>query len=112
MFVRARTGSRSPVSPTSSCSGTRDPVMPRGTDAAAWRDVQEATERIVPFYDRVNFVNTFGRIPFWRGRLARTAEPDHSVLEIGSGPGSFARLLRARRVYCLDPSRTMLRTAR
>lgn len=85
--------------------------MPRGAEAA-WRDVQTATERIVPYYDRVNLVNTFGRVAFWRRRLACTAKPEDAVLEVGSGPGSFARLLAARRVYCLDPSPYMLRTAR
>jgi len=82
-------------------------MLPRDADVA-WRDVQAATERVVPFYDRVNFVNTFGRIPFWRERLARTATAHDVVLEIGSGPGSFARLLTATRVFCLDPSRLML----
>ncbi len=86
--------------------------MPRGADAAAWRDVQEATERIVPWYDRVNFVNTFGRVWFWRQRLAGLVRPDDVVLEIGSGPGSFARLVRARRVHCVDPSPSMARVAR
>jgi len=86
--------------------------MPRGPGAAAWRDIQEATERILPFYDRVNFANTFGRIPFWRDRLARTATAADVVLELGSGPGSFARLLGARAVYCLEPSIMMARVAR
>ncbi len=86
-------------------------MLPRDAEAA-WRDVQSATERVLPFYDRVNFMNTFGRIPFWRERVARTAGRDDVVLEIGSGPGSFARLLRARRVFCLDPSKTMLGTSR
>ena len=86
--------------------------MPRGADAAAWRDVRESTERLVPWYDRVNFVNTFGRLRSWRQRLTSTASPADVVLEVGSGPGSFARLLRARRVHCLDPSRAMLAFAR
>lgn len=86
-------------------------MLPRGAEAA-WRDVQGATERIIPYYDRVNFVNTFGRVPFWRQRLARTAGADDVVLELGSGPGSFARLLGARRTYCLDPNFRMLGVAR
>src|SRR3989304_3863345 len=110
--VRGRTGVPSRASTTSACIGTRDPVMPRGPGAAAWRDLQEATERILPFYDRVNFANTFGRIPFWRDRLARPASAADVVLELGSGPGSFARLLGARAVYCLEPSIMMARGAR
>ncbi len=86
-------------------------MLPPGAEAA-WRDVQAATEQIVPYYDRVNLVNTFGRVPFWRERLARTAGSDDIVLEIGSGTGSFARLVGARRVYCLDPSPLMVHVAR
>ena len=37
---------------------------------------------------------------------------DDAVLEIGSGPGGLARLLRAKSVVCLDPSGVMLRFAR
>jgi len=85
--------------------------MPGGGEAA-WRDVQGATERLVPYYERVNLVNTFGRVPFWRGRLARTAKPGDVALELGSGPGSFARLVRARRMFCLDASGRMLDVAR
>lgn len=83
-----------------------------GADAAAWRDVQRATERVVPWYDRVNFVNTFGRVVLWRRRLARTVRPGEVVLELGSGPGSFARLVRPREFLCLDPSPFMLGVAR
>src|SRR3989304_8439818 len=105
--VRDRTGIPSRALPTSSCTGKRDPVMPRGPGAAAWRDIQEATERILPFYDRVNFANTLGRIPFWRDRLARTATAADVVLELGSGPGSFARLPRPRARYWLPAARTL-----
>ena len=84
----------------------------RGADAAGWRDLRESTERLLPWYDRVNFANTFGRVPSWRRRVASTAYPEDVALEIGSGPGSFARLLRARRVVCLDPSRVMLAASR
>ena len=87
-------------------------MTPPDADLAAWREVETAIENLLPYYERVNLVNTFGRLPFWRERLARTAKPDEAVLEIGSGPGSFARLVHARRVYCLDPSGTMLDMAR
>lgn len=87
-------------------------MRPEGMDAAEWRDVIDAIEGFLPYYERVNLANTFGRLPFWRERVARTAGPDDVALEIGSGPGGFARRLRARRVYCLDPSTPMLAMAR
>ena len=86
--------------------------MALGAGAADWRDLRESTERLVPWYDRVNLANTFGRVPSWRRRVAGTARPGDVALEIGSGPGSFALLLNARRVYCLDPSVRMLAASR
>lgn len=88
------------------------PMMPHGMDRAEWHDVVDAIESFLPYYERVNLANTFGRLPFWRERVASTARPADVVLEIGSGPGGFARRLRARRVYCLDPSCRMLDYAR
>jgi demethylmenaquinone methyltransferase/2-methoxy-6-polyprenyl-1,4-benzoquinol methylase len=77
-----------------------------------WRAVERAIESFLPYYERVNVANTFGRLPFWRQHVADTAGVDDAVLEIGSGSGGFARHLRARRVYCLDPSSRMLAHAR
>lgn len=87
-------------------------MMPHGMDAGEWRGVIDAIERLLPYYERVNLATTFGQLPLWRERVAGTAGADEVVLEIGSGPGGFARRLGARRVYCLDPSRSMLRFAR
>lgn len=81
-------------------------------DAAEWRGVLDAIESFLPYYERVNLANTFGQLPLWRARVAGTAGSDEAVLEIGTGPGGFARHLRARRVYCLDPSAPMLALAR
>ena len=86
--------------------------MPDGMDRAEWRSVQEALESLLPYYERVNLVNTFARLPVWRAWVARSARPDDVVVEVGTGPGGFARQLGARRVYCLDPSSAMLSHAR
>ena len=83
-------------------------MHPPDADLAAWRGVEAVIENLLPYYERVNLVNTFGRLPFWRKRLARVVRRQDVVLEIGSGPGGFARLVHARKVVCLDPSRTML----
>jgi len=69
-----------------------------------WSEVIEALEEIAPDYDKVNQLITFGLAERWRKEAAAYASPDDVVLEIGSGPGSFARHLHAGSVYCLEPS--------
>jgi ubiquinone/menaquinone biosynthesis C-methylase UbiE len=87
-------------------------MRPEGMGPEEWRSVEKAIESILPYYERVNLANTFGRLPLWRQHVASTARPGDVVLEIGSGPGGFARRLCARSVVCLDPSREMLAHAR
>ena len=87
-------------------------MRPEGMGPDEWRSVTRAIESFLPYYERVNLANTFGRLPLWRQRVASTAKPGDVVLELGSGPGGFARLLHARRVVCLDPSRAMIDHAR
>jgi len=103
---------RSRASSNSSSIGTREAMRPEGMGPEEWRSVGKAIESFLPYYERVNLANTFGRLWIWRERVASTAKPDDVVLEIGSGPGGFARRLHARRVLCLDPSRRMLDDAR
>src|SRR5213594_2365715 len=100
------------ASSTSSWNGTREPMRPEGMGPQEWREVERAIEGFLPYYERVNLVNTFGQLPRWRHHLASTAHPNDVVLEIGSGPGGFAGHLRPRQVVCLDPSVPMLKHAR
>ncbi len=72
----------------------------------------ESLETLLPYYERTNLVNTWFLLPFWRRELSNKVGSNDFVLEIGSGPGGLARLLGCRRVFCLDPSATMLRYAR
>lgn len=87
-------------------------MRPEAMGREEWRAVERAIEGLLPYYERVNLANTFGRLPFWRQRVASTADPENVVLEIGSGPGGFARHLHARQVLCLDPSHRMIDHAR
>ena len=87
-------------------------MRPEGMGPSEWRAVESAIESFLPYYERVNLANTFGRLPLWRQSVASTARRNDVVLDIGSGSGGFARLLRARRVLCLDPSRAMIDHAR
>lgn len=73
-------------------------------------------DHVAPRYDLLNKVMSLGQDEGWRVRLA-AALGDAGlgrVLDVGSGTGDVARLLRGRgaRVIGLDPSRGMLRLAR
>ncbi|MFQ5908650.1 MAG: class I SAM-dependent methyltransferase [Thermoplasmata archaeon] len=83
-----------------------------GLDPGTWKGVIESLEEFMPYYERVNRATTLGGLPRWRSSVARTADLDDVILEIGPGPGSFARSLACRRVYLLEPSGTILRYAR
>lgn len=69
-----------------------------------WRDVMDAMDEVGPYYERVNWLITFGLVDKWRKKAASLAGPEDAVLEIGSGPGNFTKHLTAREVYALEPS--------
>jgi len=87
-------------------------AMERRIDEESWRGIIGALESLLPYYERTNLVNTWFLLPFWRRELSDKVGSQDIVLEIGSGPGGLARLLKAREVVCLDPSGVMLRYAR
>ncbi len=76
----------------------------QGMTRTEWRDVMDAMEEVAPYYERVNWLITFGLVDRWRKKVAAVAQPDDVVLEIGSGPGNFTRHLVSREVYALEPS--------
>lgn len=79
----------------------------RGMTSSEWLGVIEAMEEVTPYYDRVNSLITFGLADKWRKEVASLAEEDDVVLEVGSGPGAFAKHLKAKTVFCLEPSGQM-----
>ena len=79
-----------------------------GMSESEWREVVESLEDVGPYYDKVNSLMTFGLVDRWRRHVAAHAKPEDVVLEIGSGPGNFARHLLSGRVYCLEPSDKMI----
>jgi demethylmenaquinone methyltransferase / 2-methoxy-6-polyprenyl-1,4-benzoquinol methylase len=83
-----------------------------GMSEKSWSEVVEALEEIAPDYDKVNSLITFGMAERWRRDVASMASPEDVVLEIGSGPGSFAKRLRSKQVYCLEPSRSLAEFSR
>lgn len=85
---------------------------PTGMSGKRWSEVVEAIEELAPDYDRVNSLITFGMADRWRREVASRARPDDVVLEVGSGPGSFAKMLGSKQVYCLEPSRQLAEFSR
>lgn len=83
-----------------------------GMSGRRWSEVVNAIEEIAPDYDRVNSLITFGMADRWRDEVASMAGPGDTVLEIGSGPGSFAKRLEAKEVFCLEPSRRLAEFSR
>jgi len=69
-----------------------------------WHNMMDAMEEVGPYYDRVNWLITFGMVDRWRKRVAEIAGPEDTVLEIGSGPGNFTRHLTSEKILCLEPS--------
>ncbi|MGQ9587012.1 MAG: class I SAM-dependent methyltransferase [Thermoplasmata archaeon] len=84
----------------------------RGMTEEEWRQLVESLEDVEPYYEKVNSLMTFGLVDRWRRRVASYAKPEDVVLEIGSGPGNFARLLPSAALYCLEPSEEFSRSSR
>ncbi|MFQ5920215.1 MAG: methyltransferase domain-containing protein [Thermoplasmata archaeon] len=83
-----------------------------GLDPGTWKGVIESLEDFMPYYERTNRATTLGALGRWRAMAARTASAQDVALEIGPGPGSFARSLPSQRVYLLEPSARILRFSR
>ena len=77
---------------------------PHGMTESEWREVVGSLEDIGPYYEKVNMLMTFGLVDRWRKHVAAQSKPEDTVLEIGPGPGYFTRHLRAKTIFCLEPS--------
>jgi demethylmenaquinone methyltransferase/2-methoxy-6-polyprenyl-1,4-benzoquinol methylase len=80
----------------------------QGIDRHQWENVIDVLEDILPYYEKLNILNTFGRLGKWRRAAAGLSSKDDVVLEIGPGSGGFARMLDCDRLFCLDPSKGIL----
>ncbi len=76
-------------------------------------DVQGMFDRLVPRYDRFNFLSSAGLDHRWRRSLVAMIPPGGSVLDIGTGTGDSAlsSLSQAQRVTGIDFSPAMVREA-
>lgn len=81
-----------------------------------WREVEDALERIIEDYERVNHLISFFQDDRARHRgLEKIGKIKGVALELGSGPGNFTQMLQLRVegfLVCLDFSDKMLRKAR
>ncbi len=75
----------------------------------SWRSVEKDIQSIGEFYDSAASVISFGMMDRWRKRAAMETSDDMTVLEVGSGPGSFSRHLHGREIVLLEPNEVMLR---
>ncbi|OGS44676.1 MAG: hypothetical protein A3K76_02500 [Euryarchaeota archaeon RBG_13_57_23] len=76
-----------------------------------WHDLMDAMEEVGPYYERVNWLITFGMVDRWRKKVAALAKSEDTVLEIGSGPGNFTKHLSSKSVFALEPSPELSRAA-
>ena len=88
----------------------------RGLPPRLWRRVEEALEETIGRYERVNHLISLWQDERARRRGLRLIDSNVDIaLELGSGPGNYARLLAERfeaPLLCLDYSPRMLIEAR
>ncbi len=88
----------------------------KGLPPRLWRRVEEALEETIERYEHVNHLISLWQDERARNRGLQLLDPDVDVaLELGSGPGNYARLLVEQLgapLLCLDYSSKMLLEAR
>lgn len=75
----------------------------------SWNMVEQDIQSIGEYYDSAASIISFGMMNRWRRRAAAETADDMNVLEVGSGPGSFSRLLHGKQIVLLEPNEVMLR---
>ncbi len=83
-----------------------------GMSDREWHEVIDAMEEVAPYYERVNRLITLGMVDRWRRSVAAIAREHDVVLELGSGPGNFTRHLKAKEIYCVEPSKELLKKSK
>ncbi|NCN64823.1 MAG: class I SAM-dependent methyltransferase [Candidatus Altiarchaeum hamiconexum] len=80
-------------------------------ESEEWKNLENVLEEMIPCYDDINSRMTFGMDKKWRKILAYESNNKNIVVEIGSGPGTLAMLLKAKKIFCVDPSEKMHKIA-
>lgn len=81
-------------------------------ETGQWKRLIGVLEDVLPFYEKLNTLNTLGQLGRWRKMATGLAREGDTVLEIGPGSGGFAAGLKCGELYCLDPSKRILKHAR
>jgi demethylmenaquinone methyltransferase/2-methoxy-6-polyprenyl-1,4-benzoquinol methylase len=76
-----------------------------------WNEIIKTIEDASDYYQRMNRLVTFFRVDSWRRKAAGYSADSDDVLEIGCGPGDFTKLLRGRKIVCVEPSEKLMAIA-
>lgn len=68
-----------------------------------WQELENVLKDMIPRYDKINAVMSFGKDKKWRKLIAKESINKDVALEIGSGIGTLALELKAKSIICLDP---------
>ncbi|MDH4123683.1 MAG: class I SAM-dependent methyltransferase [Thermoplasmata archaeon] len=77
-----------------------------------WKGVIHTLEQVSEYYDLMNDLATFFQADKWRKSAIKDLKDEMSILEIGSGPGSFLQMLEKGKIVALDPSKKLLSVSR
>ncbi|CEG11548.1 putative Methyltransferase type 11 [groundwater metagenome] len=80
-------------------------------DSNEWKNLENVLEGMIPGYDNINSRMTFGRDKKWRKILINESSNKDIAVEIGSGPGTLAMMLKSKKIFCVDPSDKMHKIA-
>ncbi|PKP58499.1 MAG: hypothetical protein CVT88_07185 [Candidatus Altiarchaeales archaeon HGW-Altiarchaeales-1] len=81
-------------------------------DSDEWKNLENVLEEMIPHYDNINSRMTFGMDKKWRKILINESCNKEVAVEIGSGPGTLAMMLKSEKIFCVDPSAQMHKIAR
>ncbi len=79
-------------------------------DKELWEDIVRSIEILKRIYQLGNYVISLGTIQVLRKKIAKFATHGKQIVEVGSGPGTFLKLLRENSsgmIIGLDPSISM-----
>ncbi|OQX21331.1 MAG: hypothetical protein BWK75_03335 [Candidatus Altiarchaeales archaeon A3] len=85
---------------------------PLKIDSNEWKNLENVLEEMIPRYDNINSRMTFGMDKKWREILANESSNKDIAVEIGSGPGTLAMMLKSGKIFCVDPSEEMNQIAK
>ncbi len=86
--------------------------------AEVWQETQDALIETIPFYERGNWVISFGRdVKYRREGIVKAVKTGDVVLDLGCGPGTMSEVLLdsvkgVRNLVLTDPLRPMLQAAK